>query len=230
MSTIDAVHLRQLLALYPALATLPTTLRDEVLSQQAQAFAAPAGAAMFDEGAPCRGFPLVLSGGVRVSKGSASGRRLELYRVLPGEMCVVSTSCLFAGVGQGLQASGDTVAATEGIVITPPGFERWCADEGFRRYVFGIFAARLADLMSLVEAVAFHRLDRRLAAQLLRHGEPVQRSHQQLADELGTAREMVTRLLKRFEASGWVTLGRERIEIGDADALQALADSSDSAP
>ena len=97
------------------------------------------------------------------------------------------------------------------------------AHEPFRRFVFGIFADRLADLMSLAEAVAFQRLDQRLAATLLGHGPTVATTHQALADELGTVREIVTRLLKRFERAGWVQLGRERIELRDAAALRALA-------
>jgi CRP/FNR family transcriptional regulator len=89
--------------------------------------------------------------------------------------------------------------------------------------VFGVFADRLADLMALAEAVAFQRLDQRLAHTLLGHGAVVHATHQMLADELGTVREIVTRLLKRFERSGWVSLSRERISIVDAAALRALA-------
>jgi len=89
--------------------------------------------------------------------------------------------------------------------------------------VFGLFADRLADLMALAEAVAFQRLDQRLAAALLGHGTVVLGTHQALADELGTVREIVTRLLKRFERAGWVRTGRERVDIVDAPALRALA-------
>ena len=97
------------------------------------------------------------------------------------------------------------------------------ADTAFRHFVFGTFADRLADLMTLAEAVAFQRLDQRLAGALLGHGMVVLTTHQALADELGTVREIVTRLLKRFERSGWLLLGRERIELQDAAALRQLA-------
>ena len=210
-----------LLALYPALAALPAAERDEVLAQQAQAVQVPAGTLLFEEGAPCRGFPLVLSGAVRVARGAANGRSLELYRVTPGELCVASTTCLF---GQhALVAHGETTEPTELVLLSPAGFERWVAFEPFRRFVFGVFADRLAELMALAEAVAFQRLDQRLAAALLGHGSTLKLTHQALADELGTAREMVTRLLKRFEQAGWVALGRERIELRDAAALRQLA-------
>ena len=134
---------------------------------------------------------------------------------------MVSTSCLFGSVP--LTAHGQTTEATDLVMLSPAGFARWSGHEGFRRYVFGIFADRLADLMALAEAVAFQRLDQRLAHALLGHGSVVRATHQALADELGTVREIVTRLLKRFEKAGWVSLSRERIGIVDANALRGLA-------
>ncbi len=211
----------QLCELYPALLGLPAPLRERALRQQAMWVSVPAGAVLFEEQAPCQGFPMVLSGEVRVARGSSAGRALELYRVGPGELCVVSASCLF---GQHLlSANGVTTSPTRLAVLTPPAFDACCEHEPFRRFVFGVFADRLSDLMALAEAVAFQRLDQRLAAALLGHGEVLHSSHQALADELGTVREMVTRLLRRFERSGWLTLGRERIELRDAAALRRLA-------
>jgi CRP/FNR family transcriptional regulator len=220
-TTPDTAELAQLAILYPALAALPADLREPLLSQQAQWLSVPAGTTLFQEQSPCQGFPLVLNGEVRVARGTAQGRTLELYRVGPGELCVVSASCLF---GQHLlSAHGETTASTRLAVLPPAAFDACCAHEPFRRFVFGVFADRLADLMALAEAVAFQRLDQRLAAALLGHGEVLLTSHQALADELGTVREMVTRLLRRFERSGWLVLGRERIELRDASALRRLA-------
>jgi CRP/FNR family transcriptional regulator len=208
-------------ALYPAVAALPAALRDAVLRQHATHLHVPAGTRLFEQGAACQGFPLVLGGEVRVARGSAGGRSLELYRVTPGEMCVASTSSLF---GQSLLvAQGATVQDSELVVLSPAGFDQWVADPDFRRYVFGIFADRLADLMALAEAVAFQRLDQRLASALLGRGREILITHQALADELGTVREIVTRLLKRFERAGWLSLGRERIELLDASALRQVA-------
>ncbi len=211
----------RLLALYPALQTLPAPALQAGLSQQAQLIRVPAGCLLFDEGAPCQGFPLLLSGSIRVARGSPTGRRLELYRVTPGELCVVSTSCLFGHAT--LSAHGQTTEPTELVLLGPAGFEAWCAHEPFRRHVFGVFADRLADLMALAEAVAFQRLDQRLAHALLGHGSTVHATHQGLADELGTVREIVSRLLGRFDRAGWVRLSRERIDVIDAVALRALA-------
>ncbi len=199
-----------------AVADVQTSLRDE-----AQLVQVPAGTVLFEEGKPCRGFPMVLDGAVRVARGSPGGRTLELYRVTPGELCVVSTSCLFGQTP--LTAHGQTLASTELVLLSPAGFDRWVRHEPFRRFVFGIFADRLADLMTLAEAVAFQRLDQRLAQALLGRGTTLRSTHQALADELGTVREIVSRLLSRFERAGWVSLGRERIDVLDSAALRALA-------
>ena len=93
----------------------------------------------------------------------------------------------------------------------------------FRTYVFALFADRMTDLMQLVEAVAFQRLDQRLAALLLGKGRLVHTTHQQLADELGSVREIVTRLLRRFADQGLVALSREQVEILDPAGLRAVA-------
>ena len=221
MDTDATALLQRLQPLYPVLAEMPPALCTEVLASEAQLAQVPGGQLLFEEGAPCRGFPMVLSGEVRVARGSAQGRSLELYRVSPGELCVASTSCLFGHAP--LVAHGQTVAASELVLLSPAGFGRWVENASFRRYVFGLFADRLADLMALAEAVAFQRLDQRLAAALLGHGTVLSSTHQALADELGTVREIVTRLLKRFERDGWVALGRERIELRQPEALRALA-------
>lgn len=212
----------RLLDLYPALRALDDPARQQVLEQQAQLVSVPGGITLFEEGTPCRGFPMVLEGSVRVARGSPGGRSLELYRVSPGELCVVSTSCLFGSAA--MTAHGQSTEATRLVMLSPHGFNRWASHDAFRRFVFGIFADRLADLMALAEAVAFQRLDQRLAQSLLGHGTSLRATHQALADDLGTVREIVTRLLKRFERAGWVVLGRERIDIVDAPALRAMAE------
>lgn len=217
-----ADRLAELRALYPVLGELPEPLCRAVLAEDAQVAEVPPGQTLFDEGAPCRGFPMLLAGEVRVARGAPIGRSIELYRVTPGELCVASTACLFGQAS--LVAYGETVAPTRLVVLSPRGFERWVAEAPFRRFVFGIFADRLADLMALTEAVAFQRLDQRLAGTLLGYGAVVARTHQALADEIGTVREIVTRLLKRFERAGWIEPGRERIRILDAAALRALAE------
>ncbi len=213
--------LDRLAALYPEfIAAAPPTWRTD-LGPAAGPIEVPAGTVLFDEGTPCRGFPLVLDGAVRVARGAPQGRAIELYRVSPGEICIVSSACLFGETP--LTAHGITLAPTRLLLLSPPLFMAWNAHEPFRRHVFGQFAGRMSDLILLAEAVAFQRLDQRLASALLGRGTTLHVTHQQLADELGTVREMVTRLLKRFEQSGWVSLGRERIVIVDAAALRQMS-------
>ena len=181
----------------------------------------PAGTELFSENAPCRGFPLVLEGEVKVSRHSGDGRSLELYRVVPGELCLVSSACLFRS--QPLMAHGVTTKPTTLLLIPPALFTQWLESPAFRNAVLGHFAERMADLTGLIDAVAFQRLDQRLAAALLGRGQDLAVTHQELANELGTVREIVSRLLRRFEREGWLVLAREHIHIRDSAALRAVA-------
>jgi CRP/FNR family transcriptional regulator len=205
------------LALYPALAQVVPSLA--ALGAGGQAFTVPARTVLFSEHDPCKGFPLVLDGEIRVSRISADGRSLELYRVGPGELCLVSSACLFRA--EPLMANGVATRPTSFLLIAPDVFRTWLENPDFRNLVLGLFAERMADLTALVDAVAFQRLDQRLAAALLGHGPELAVTHQALAQELGTVREIVTRLLRRFEREGWVELSRERIRILDSAALRA---------
>jgi len=184
----------------------------------------PAHTVLFSENAACQGFPLVLAGEIKVSRNSNDGRSLELYRVVPGELCLVSSACLFRT--QPLTAHGITTKPSRLMLVGPELFRRWLETPAFRNDVLGLFAERMADLTALIDAVAFHKLDRRLAAALLGRGQQLLVTHQTLADELGTVREIVTRLLRRFEREGWVSLGREQIHIVNGAALRALVSST----
>ena len=208
-----------ILNLYPALANVSPTLA--ALGPEAQSMTVPHHTELFSEGQPCQGFPLVLRGEVRVARRAADGRHLELYRVVPGELCLVSSASLFRS--QALSAHGVSTKESELIMISPATFAQWLNTPAFRNLVMGLFAERMADLTSLIDAVAFQRLDQRLANALLGRGQDLHLSHQTLADELGTVREMVTRLLRRFEREGWLRLGREHIHILNSQALRALA-------
>ena len=208
-------------SLYPALTHVQPSLL--ALGAAAAPLQVPAGTVLFSENTPCQGFPLVLDGEVKVSRSSGDGRSLELYRVVPGELCLVSSACLFRT--QPLSAHGVTTKACTLLLIAPEIFKRWLETPAFRNEVLGLFAERMADLTSLIYAVAFHKLDRRLAAALLGHGPQLAVTHQTLANELGTVREIVTRLLRRFEREGWVMLGREQIQILNGPALRELAAS-----
>jgi len=211
----------ELRTLYPALADLDDAALAAVL-QRAQVMRVPAGTSMFGEGSPCRQFPLVLEGSIRVAKAS-DGRELQLYRVMPGESCVLTGGCLVGG--RDYPATGVVERDARLIVLPKPVFDELLATHApFRQYVFSLFAERLTDMMALVEAIAFHKLDRRLAAALLGRGKVVALTHQQLADEVGSVREIVTRVLRGFADQGWVQSSRGSIEVLDAAALRRVAE------
>jgi CRP/FNR family transcriptional regulator len=211
----------KLIDLYPALAQVQPPVAS--LPPECGPFRVDEGTPLFRENQACAGFPLVLDGEVSVSRSSGDGRSLELYRVSPGELCLVSSACLFQS--RSLNAHG-TAARPTTLLMVPPGvFRLWLAQPAFRDFVMGLFADRMADLTALVDAVAFQKLDQRLAAALLGHGPVRTVTHQELADTIGTVREMVSRLLHRFEQQGWVALSRERVEILDSAALRRHAAS-----
>ena len=179
---------------------------------------------LFDEKQPCQGFPFILEGAIRVVKAAANGRELPLYRVLPGESCIITSSCLLGHADY--NARGTTEGATTLALLPREIFAELLGEPVFRDFVFALFSERMAELMQLVEEVAFHKLDQRLASLLLGKGRVVHASHQQLADELGSVREIVSRLLKGFAEQGMVRLGREQIEILDAGRLRQSAAGS----
>jgi len=222
MTTAPLLPIDQVLALYPSLGQVQPGL-DE-LGRTLLPMRVPADTVLFGENTACQGFPLVLEGEIKVSRNSGDGRSLELYRVVPGELCLVSSASLFRS--QPLSAFGITTKPSHFLLIRPELFKRWIETPAFRNDVLGLFAERMADLTGLIDAVAFHKLDRRLAAALLGRGQQLNLTHQALADELGTVREMITRLLRRFEREGWVSLGREQIQILNSVALRALVSSS----
>ena len=212
---------REVRELYPALAGLDDAALGSVL-EHAQVVHLPAGTSLFGEGSPCRQFPLVLEGSIRVAKAS-EGRELQLYRVSPGESCVLTGGCLVGG--RDYPATGVVERDVRLVVLPKPVFDQLLGSHApFRQYVFSLFAERLTDLITLVEAVAFHKLDRRLAAALLGRGRIVALTHQQLADELGSVREIVTRVLRGFADQGWVQSTRGAIEVLDAVALRRVAE------
>jgi CRP/FNR family transcriptional regulator len=212
---------RKLLERFPVFTSLPDA-RLAALLAEAQLRRAPAGSVLFDAHQPCRGFPLLLEGSVRVAKTAPTGREILLYRVEPGQGCILSGGCL---LGHADYSATGSAEADVVLLLLPPGLfhELMLQFEPFRQFVFGMYGERLAEVMELVEEVAFRRLDTRLAELLVHRGPVVEASHQKLADELGSVREVVSRLLRAFEDRGWVKLARERIDVVDHAALATAA-------
>ncbi len=195
------------------LETLPEPLRQEAESR-IQAMDFVPGQVIFRAGDHCQGLPLVLSGSIKVQMTGLSGHSIVLYRMGADDICTLSIGCLMTGKGYRAEAvvEEDTCAA-----MVPRGLFDRLMDQsaGFRLGVMESYGRRLDDLMLLVEEVAFRRMDERLEAWLMaRSGNGrIHITHQELAVELGTAREVVSRLLKELERQGKVKLSRGCISL-----------------
>lgn len=216
------------------LARLPDDVRQRVRNE-ATRIAVPAGTVLFRPGDTCGAYLLLLHGTVRVELITPSGHQLLLYRVAPGQSCVLTTSCLLAHETYAAEGVAETEIA--GLGLSPALFEQLLANSAeFRRLVFTDFGHRLADLMSLLNEVAFRRIDARLADWLVQRldlqGPTIRQTHQEIATELGTAREVVSRQLKEFERHGYLALARSQIDVLEPSPLRriaALADRSEAA-
>jgi CRP/FNR family transcriptional regulator len=216
---------RRIARAFPALAAVPGLV--ERVAAAGTHRRAGAGTVLFDECSPCGGFPLVLEGIVRVVQHYPNGRELMLYRVKPGDLCILSCGQLLSDTR--FDAVGTAETPVE-IVVLPPGVFRMliAESEDFGRFAWATLAERMADVLHLVEAVARHRLDQRLATILIESADEngvINATHQSLADSLGSVREIVSRLLGNFEDRRWVRLGRERVTIVDRRGLASLASS-----
>ncbi len=185
----------------------------------------PAGARVFGTGQSPENFLLVIGGSIRVQQVSESGREIVLYRVTAGESCPLTTACLMGHEGYLAEAVAET--EIEAVAIPKAVFETLLAGSAaFRRFVFSAFSFRLTNLFRLIEDVAFARIDIRLAHKLLELADArdvLAVTHQQLAAELGTAREVISRQLNEFQRRGWVSAGRGSVTLQDRGALQRLA-------
>ena len=213
---------QRILDAYPSLTQLPPRLLARIHSEL-RPVGATDGHELFNVGDNCAALPLLLSGTVRVVKPLPSGRTMPLYKLGPGDFCVLSVSCLLGNVLY--PAAGRAAGQVVGAAL-PKALFRALVDEnaGFRNDVFSVFAERLCFLMTLIEEMARTRLDERLADLLISGGPVLYATHQTLADELGTAREVVSRILEHFEDNGLVRLRRARVEIVDAQHLARLYD------
>jgi CRP/FNR family transcriptional regulator len=215
---IQRQELDSLLRQYPVLADLPADLLER-LQREARTVTAPAGKRLFEEGSPCSAFVLVARGNIRVGKSSNSGHEILLYRVHPGESCIVTVSALLGNTSYPIQAEAET-DLTAFAIPRPLFLELLQKSPQLRSFVFRNFPLRITHLMGLIEEVAFHKVDERLAALILRQPNPILSTHQSLADELGTTREVVSRILESLQERGILRLGRKRIEVRDRAALE----------
>ena len=203
----------------------PAALQAE-FTRVSQPFRWPAGRQVLAPGDLCSVMAFVTEGSVRAYLLGADGREVTLYRVRDGHGCVLSASCLLGRTP--FPASAATEATTAGWAVPAEAFREWMDRHRYwRNYVFGLIGERLAAVLGRFEEVAFQRLDTRLARLLLSRTEPtasaLRITQTQLADELGSAREVISRALGRWRAAGVVRSARGEIRILDRTRLGQLA-------
>jgi CRP/FNR family transcriptional regulator, anaerobic regulatory protein len=168
------------------------------------------------------GMAFPVSGVVRVYLVSRQGREITLYRIQPGGSCVLTASCILGG--SGFPALAQVEKEAMAWVVPSPVFREWVTrSEYWRRYLFRLLGERLAAVLARLEETSFDRVDLRLARRLLAGGDEWAGTHQSLAVEAGTAREVVSRILERWRDAGWIETRRGCVKILNRPALEAQA-------
>jgi CRP/FNR family transcriptional regulator len=205
--------------------SLPAPLA-ELLAKQGRVVEVEANTPLFQMGDACQAFVMVLSGKVRVQQLSEAGRELVLYRIAPGQSCVITTACLLSSEPYPVEAVSE---APSRIALLPQrDFDAaFASNAEFRASVFATYGQRMAQMMGLLAELAFEPLDRRLARHLLRHADGeghLEITQDRLAAELGSAREAVNRKLNLWQRQNWVELARGQVIVLDQERLKKLTE------
>lgn len=186
----------------------------------------PAGKDVFVEGDEAESIALLLSGSVRVYKIGESGREITLYHFGNGESCILTANAILSR--RSFPAIATVESEVEAVMIPADVFRDWIKRfDLWRDFIFKLLYDRLSTMMAIIDEVVFHRMDKRVAAYLINRkktGKAITVTHQEIASELGSSREVISRILGDFAERGLVTSGRGTIEIADLNALKLLAD------
>lgn len=209
---------------FPGLASLEPSIQ-QLLVSESKVLTVPRETVVFGPGKAAENLLLMLDGVVRVQQISEGGREIVLYRVRAGESCVLTTACLLAHENYSAQGIAETDVSA--VAIPRKVFNRLVAEsETFREFVFAAYSRRITDLFFVIEEIAFQRIDIRLALKLTELADAdglVRTTHQKMAAELGTAREVISRQLQEFQRRGWVAQSRGVIEILQPEEIGRLA-------
>lgn len=212
---MDKILASEFLDVFPVFGDAPEGMVEELLGS-ARRQSIPAGVHVYTEGDSCQMFLFLLSGEIRIYKTGVSGREITLYDIGAGETCIVNASCILSG--SPAPANAITQTDCDALLLPATMFRELTSRyEQVREYVFRVLAGNLANVMSLVEEVAFGRVDERLMDYLAEKSEDgvIHTTHQRLANDIGTSREVVSRVLKDFERKGRLTLSRNLIRLTD---------------
>lgn len=221
---------RTILASFPFFEEADESLRREMESASSLV-RLDAGASVFREGGICDKVVFLGNGQVRVKKVSDSRRQITLYHLRPGQACFLNVACVVADLAYPADAVAD--GPVEAVAVSPSAFLGWFEKAPpMRSFVLRMMSERFVELLLRLEEVALSRLDRRLAKFLLSRsqleGNELLLTHEVIASELGSAREVMSRMLKEFEQRGVVRLGRGRMEIRDVALLDHIASGEES--
>ncbi len=216
----DQTLISRWLAAFPELGELEDVQRGELLGAT-QFSRLREGDIAYRQGQHCHNYVMCIEGQTRVFKTSESGREILLYQVGPGETCVLTTSCLMAGSPFPAESTAETDVLHAALPASA--FNRLMSSSPrFRKFVLDNYGDLLSSLIMLVDEVAFASLDLRLARRLLAEADArgvVAKTHQQLALDLGSVREVISRYLSEWERMGWVQASRGSIEVKNRSAL-----------
>ncbi len=195
----------------------------EFLLQQSEVtkISASAGTILSNIGDPCHNLIIIQRGLVRVYRPAEDGRSITLYHVGEGEGCILTASCILNT--QPFPAIAEIEKNTEGLVVPAKQIHQWLKTEPqWQKYIFFLLSQRMEDLIHLVDALAFRHLDVRLAKWISDHSnhtKMIKTTHQVIAKDLASSREVISRLLKDFEREKIIKLSRGVIEIIDQDKI-----------
>lgn len=185
----------------------------------------PAGQDVFAEGDRADALALLISGVVRVYKIGETGREITLYRFGVGESCILTANAILSQ--ETFPAIATVEQDAEAVIIFAEDFQAWVNQfELWRGFFFDLLAQRLASMLVVVEEVAFRRVDARVAALLRERAQvenPVRITHQEIAAELGSSREVISRILADFAGEGLARTLRGAVEILDSKGLEKRA-------
>lgn len=203
----------RLLEHFPAIRRGTAELVEGILAAASLA-RVPRGTVIYRKGDPCRAIGLFLAGEVRVYAEGGGGREITLYEILPGETCILNASCILSR--RSYPANAVAVEDVEALMLPAEAFRAlMLAHEAMRDFLFGLFSDRLTLVLELVQEVAFGRLESRLGEYLVARAENdlLRATHQAIANDLGTSREVISRILKDLERAGLVSLSRSEIRL-----------------
>jgi len=186
----------------------------------------PKGKALIESSAVCQNVYFVISGVIRVYKMTEEGKEVTLYRVGPGSTCLFTLGCILGKTSIENEALAEVEQGVKLIAIPGDIFKELLTKSvKFLEFILGKFLTTITDLMVLTEEITFHHINQRLANHLLTNMEVniIETTHEKIANDLGTAREVVSRMLEEFQKSGIVKLSRGKIEIINISKLKQVA-------